>query len=185
MGPQGGKFLALLRGINVGGKNVILKDQLRIAFEDMGFTSVRTYIQSGNILFRSVDGDIDAHTRKIESVLSERFSYNARVVVLSEEHFKSIVKEAPDGWGTDDRSRHRILFVLGNVTPGEIMGQFNLPAKEVEIFTLGPQVIYSSVSKKYMTKSILRKLPTTPSYQQVTVRNHNTVKRVNKLFDEI
>ena len=185
MGSPGGKFLALLRGINVGGKNIILKGQLRQAFEDMGFTCVRTYIQSGNILFRSADGDIDAHRRNIETVLSERFSYNARAVVLSEEHFKSVVKEAPDGWGSDDRFSHRILFVLGDATPGEIMGQFESPDREVDIFTLGRRVIYSSVSTTHMTKSILRKLPTTPSYQQVTVRNHNTVNRLNKLFDEI
>ena len=115
MGSPGGKFLALLRGINVGGKNIILKDQLRQAFEDMGFTCVRTYIQSGNILFRSVDRDLDAHTRKIETVLSDRFSYNARAVVLSEEQFKSIVREAPDGWGVDDRFRHR--YYSSSVTP--------------------------------------------------------------------
>ena len=47
------KFLALLRGINVGGKNIIAKDDLRQCFEDLGFESVRTYIQSGNILFRA------------------------------------------------------------------------------------------------------------------------------------
>jgi uncharacterized protein (DUF1697 family) len=185
MGSPGGKFLALLRGINVGGKNIILKDMLRQAFEDMGFTSVRTYIQSGNILFRSVDGDIDAHTRTIETALSERFSYNARAVVLSEEHFKSIVREAPDGWGEDDRFRHRILFVLGNATPEAIMDQFESPDKEVETVTLGRQVIYSSVSKTHLAKSILRKLAVTPNYQQVTVRNHNPVYRINKLFDEI
>jgi uncharacterized protein (DUF1697 family) len=185
MGSQGGKFVALLRGINVGGKNIILKDQLRQAFEDMGFTGVRTYIQSGNILFRSVDGDIDAHTRKIESVLSARFSYNARTVVLSEEHFRSIVEEAPDGWGVDDEFRHRILFVLGDATPEEIMGPFDPPDKEVESITLGRQVIYSSVSKTHLARSVLRKLAATPHYQQVTVRNHNPVKRINMLFDEI
>ncbi len=185
MDSQGFKFVALLRGINVGGKNIILKGQLRQAFEDMGFTGVRTYIQSGNILFRSVDGDIDAHTRRIESVLSERFSYNARAVVLSEVYFKSIVREAPDGWGVDDGFRYRILFVLGNATPEEIMGHFEIPDNEVETITLGRQVIYSSVSKTHLARSILRKLAATPYYQQVTVRNHNPVKRINKLFDEI
>ena len=185
MGSPGGKFLALLRGINVGGKNIILKGQLRQAFEDMDFTGVRTYIQSGNILFRSVDGDIDAHTRRIESVLAERFSYNACAVVLSEEHFKSIVREAPDGWGVGDGFRHRILFVIGDATPEEIMGQFESPDKGVETVTLGRQVIYSSVSKTLLARSVLRKLAATPRYQQVTVRNHKPVKRINKLFDEI
>lgn len=58
MGSPGGKFVALLRGINVGGKNIILKGQLHQAFEDIGFTSVRTYIQSGNILSGVLTGTL-------------------------------------------------------------------------------------------------------------------------------
>lgn len=95
------------------------------------------------------------------------------------------MREAPDGWGVDDRFRHRILFVLGDATPGEIIGQFDPPDKEVETITLGRQVIYSSVSKTHLARSVLRKLAATPHYQQVTVRNHNPVNRINKLFDEI
>lgn len=185
MGSQGYKFLALLRGINVGGKNVISKDSLRQAFEDMGFTSVRTYIQSGNILFRSNDDDVVKHTKTVEVFLSDRFSYTARAFVYSESVYKSIVEDAPPNWGNNDQFRHRILFVLGNILPVEIMESLEAPNKDVETYTLGKQVIYSSVSKEHLFKSVLRKFATTPSYQQVTVRNHNTVLRLHALFDDI
>ena len=72
------RFLALLRGINVGGKNIVPKDALRKCFEDLGYRSVRTYIQSGNILFRSAETDVTALTDEIEHALSVRFSYDAR-----------------------------------------------------------------------------------------------------------
>ncbi|MEM7347262.1 MAG: DUF1697 domain-containing protein, partial [Chloroflexota bacterium] len=68
------KFLALLRGINVGGRNIISKDELRQAFEALGFTNVRTYIQSGNILFRSQDSDLKQLTQAVTNHLSRRFS---------------------------------------------------------------------------------------------------------------
>lgn len=83
MAKTASRFLALLRGINVGGKNIIAKDDLRRCFEDMGFTSVRTYIQSGNVLFRSDQTSIKQQTTAIEAGLSDRFSYEGQAVVLS------------------------------------------------------------------------------------------------------
>ena len=76
------RYLALLRGINVGGKNIIAKDDLRQCFEDLGYANVRTYIQSGNILFRSNLTSIKVVTAAVETQLSERFSYEAQAVVL-------------------------------------------------------------------------------------------------------
>jgi uncharacterized protein (DUF1697 family) len=179
------KFLALLRGINVGGKNIISKNSLRQAFEDMGFTNVLTYIQSGNILFRSEDRNTEKHTKKIEEFLSERFSFQARAVVLSENQLKSIIKEAPEDWGKNDKFRHRILFTLASANPKDIVEQLNPLRKGIEIVTIGPMVIYSTVARAHLSKSVLRKLPKTPEYQQITVRNHNTVNKLNKLFEKI
>ena len=179
------KYLALLRGINVGGKNIISKDELHQAFKTLGFSNILTYIQSGNILFRGKDLDPESHTKNIETLLSQRFHYNARAVVYSENKFKSIINEAPDNWGKDDKYRHCIFFLLGDVTPKEIMKHFGSSKKEVETITLGSKVIYSSVSKDRVAKSVLRKFPMTPAYQQVTVRNQNTVYKLSKLFEDI
>ena len=77
------RYLALLRGINVGGKNLIGKDDLRRCFEDLGFERVRTYIQSGNVLFRAPVADVAELNARVERRLSERFAYAARSVVLS------------------------------------------------------------------------------------------------------
>ena len=75
------RFLALLRGLNVGGQNVIGKDDLVRCFEEPGFESVRTYIQSGNVLFRSTETRVAALTRAIEERLSERLSNPVQAVV--------------------------------------------------------------------------------------------------------
>ena len=93
--------------------------------------------------------------------------------------------QAPDNWGKDEKSRHRILFPLGNISLKEIMEYLGSPTKEVETITLGSRVIYSSVSKNHIQKSVLRKFPATPAYQQVTIRNQNTVYKLIKLFEDI
>lgn len=96
------RFLALLRGINVGGKNVITKSELKRCFEELGFGRVRTYIQSGNILFRAGENSVKTLTRAIEKELSARFSYAAQAVVLSHEQYAFAVEAAPEDWGNDD-----------------------------------------------------------------------------------
>ena len=103
------RFLALLRGINVGGKNVITKSELKRCFEELGFGGVRTYIQSGNILFRAGETSVKTLTRAIEKELSARFSYAAQAVVLSHETIHIRRRGGTRGLGAPTTS--------GNTTP--------------------------------------------------------------------
>ena len=160
MEKNGSRFLALLRGINVGGKNVIAKDDLRRCFEDLGFKNVRTYIQSGNILFRSDETSVKALTAVVEAGLSDRFSYEAQVVILPHRKYRSAVEAAPDGWGMDDAQKHNALFTLNGTTPKKVMMQLAAPKAEIEAVTTGPGVIFWSASKTHLTKTtMMRRLP--------------------------
>ena len=102
MPPAQSRFLALLRGINVGGRNLIPKDDLCRCFEDLGYTNVRTYIQSGNVLFRSSLRIVKSLTAEIEAGLSRTFSYEARAVVLSHREYLAALLAAPSDWGPPD-----------------------------------------------------------------------------------
>ena len=179
------QFLALLRGINVGGRNVIAKDELRQCFEDLGFTNVRTYIQSGNILFRSDTCRISELTTAIETGLSERFSYEALAVVLSRRKYRAAVDSAPGDWGADDEQKHNALFTLRGMTPKKVLAQLPAPKRNMETVTTGPGVIFWSISRQQQSKTTLIKLPQEPAYQQVTIRNHRTVFKLRELLDEV
>lgn len=179
------RFLALLRGVNVGGKNIVPKDALRGCFEDLGFSSVRTYIQSGNILFRSKDTDVSALTDEIERALTGRFSYKARAVVLSRKSYRTAVDAAPEDWGQDDERMHHALFTLAGARPEDILARLPSPRLEWETVTPGTGVIYWSVSRTRPTRSTWVKLPASREYQKLTARNHNTVFRLRQLFEEI
>src|SRR5690349_11193302 len=96
---SGVRYLALLRGINVGGKNLIKMADLRDAFEDAGVTDVSTFIASGNVLFsapRQRRADLAAG---LESKLSRRFGTDLKVVLLNGAELKRVVDDAPRGFG--------------------------------------------------------------------------------------
>ena len=93
--------IALLRGINVGGKNIIRMADLKICFESMGLKNVETYIQSGNVLFSTTEKDKTKLTKKTETVLSERFNYKSRVVIITYRQLNKVINECPTGFGKD------------------------------------------------------------------------------------
>lgn len=185
MARQQSRFLALLRGINIGGRNIIAKGDLRGCFEDLGFTNVTTYIQSGNILFRSEQSRVVELTAAIEKAMADRFSYHAQAVVISHRKFKTAVQSAPRDWGEDEDHKHNALFTLGGITPSTVLKKLPSPKQEIERVKTGPGVIFWSISKKEQSKTTLMKLSKEPVYQELTVRNHNTVFKLLELFETI
>jgi uncharacterized protein (DUF1697 family) len=95
------RYLALLRGVNVGGKNLVKMADVRAAFESMGFADVATYIASGNVLFRAPRQRREELAARIESELTRRFGVELKVVLLTEARLKAVVEGAPRGFGGD------------------------------------------------------------------------------------
>ena len=178
-------FIALMRGLNVGGQNVIGKDDLVRCFADLGFDSVRTYIQSGNVLFRSEESRVATLTGAIEAALSERLSNRVRAVVLTRARYRAAVAAAPNGWGSDDDRKHNAAFTLRGVTPQRVIAQLPLPKEDIETVTAGPGVIFWSISQRHQTRTTWMKVAAAPVYQHVTVRNHRTVFRLRELLEAL
>ena len=178
------QYLALLRGINVGGNNIIKMADLKACFENMGFTEVVTYIQSGNVLFRSAEKDKTRLTRKIEQVLSERFSYKSRLVVVEHKELKKVVVWAPKGFGKElDKYRYDVIFLKEPLTPGEATK--NLSIKEgVDSAYAGKSVLYFSRLISKASQSHLTKIIKLPVYQNMTIRNWNTTNKLLALMEK-
>src|SRR5439155_8357695 len=91
-------YLALLRGINVGGGNIIKMTDLKVCFEGIELENVSTYIQSGNVVFDTPETDSAKLIRTLENALSRTFKpYKARIVLCSHAKLKQIVRKAPKG----------------------------------------------------------------------------------------
>ena len=96
-----------------------------------------------------------------------------------------VLAAAPPAWGEDPAYRHNALFTLAGTTPDEVLASIPPVKDELETVAAGPGVIFWSAEKKRVTRSAFVKLPALPVYQQVTIRNHNTVRRLAALLEEI
>lgn len=95
------KYIALLRGINISGKNKISMPALKLAFEEIGFLDVITYINSGNVIFSSNIQDNNELIRKIKSIIVNKFKLDIPVTVLSAKELSDILKNAPKWWNSN------------------------------------------------------------------------------------
>jgi uncharacterized protein (DUF1697 family) len=178
------QYLALLRGINVGGNNIIKMADLKACFENMGFTDVITYIQSGNILFRSAEKDKTKLTKKIEQRLSERFSYKSRLVIVAYKELKRVVEGAPKGFGAEfEKYRYDVIFLKEPLSASEAMK--NVSIKEgVDSAYAGKSVLYFSRLISKASQSHLTKVIKLPVYQNMTIRNWNSTTKLLALMEK-
>jgi len=176
--------VALLRGINVGGKNLIKMAELKACFEAGGFEDVATYIQSGNVLFRSARPGSAALVGRIEEMLTETFGYRARVVLRSRTQMRTIVEGAPKGFGSDPATyRYDVIFLKEPLTAKTALR--DVPAREgVDEAYAGRGVLYFSRLISRATQSRLSKVVSLPMYQSMTIRNWNTTTTLLRMMDE-
>jgi len=179
------QYLVLLRGINVGGKNIIKMADLKSGFEAMGFSNVMTYIQSGNVLVQSGEKDKAVLTSKIEKGLSKQFNFEARVVTVSHKELSNIVRDAPDGFGKDEKKfRYDVIFLKEPLTSKEAMKSVSL-REGVDTAHSGRQVLYFSRLTSRASQSRLTRIIGLPVYQNMTIRNWNTTTKLLDLFSRM
>ena len=174
-------YVALLRGINVGGKNLIRMVDLQACFTDHGFADVATYIQSGNVVFAAGRASQAALSERIESMLATSFDYEASVVLKSASQMRAIVVDAPEGFGADpERSRDDVIFLKPPLTARAALR--DVPTKEgVDTAAAGKGVIYFSRLTARATQSRLSRVVSMPIYRSMTIRNWNTTRRLAEL----
>ena len=177
------RYVALLRGINVGGKNLIRMPTLKAAFETAGFEDVSTYIQSGNVLFSSPSRSAKRLTEQVEAMLADAFDYIPTVVVRSERQLRAIVRNAPKGFGTQpEKYRSDVIFLKEPLRATEALAEIRTnPA--VDTATAGVGVLYFSRLEAKATASRLNTIVASPVYKSVTIRNWNTTTKLLALLD--
>ena len=175
------RYVCLLRGINVGGNNIIKMVDLRARFEALAFFEVSTYIASGNVVFGAKRTSSVKLAQAIEKALREAFSYEARIVLLGAEQLAEAIAEAPPGFGKDKATyRYDVAFVRSPVRAKDVLPE--LSAKEgVDTFTAGTHAIYFRRLIAKASQSHLAKISSKPVYQDLTVRNWNTSLALSKL----
>lgn len=171
-------YLALLRGINVGGNNLIKMTDLKAAFLNMNFKNVSTYIQSGNVIFYSTLRDKTQIKDTIEKNLNILFGYPGEVLVISAEELEKVMLKAPKHFGSKpEEFRYDVMFLLDPLTPEETLSSLKLRDGVDEAFT-GPGVVYFSRLISRAGQSYLSKVISLPIYKRMTIRNWNTTSKL-------
>jgi uncharacterized protein (DUF1697 family) len=176
-------YLALLRGINVGGNNIIKMDDLKKLFEELDFHDVKTYIQSGNVLFDDPEKDMLKLSKRIEKALLEKVNNRIDVVILPFHEMRKIIKERPDKFGEEkEKFRYDVLFLLEPLQVNEAIKEIKTRDGVDEIYG-GNKVIYFKRFIEKITKSYISRIVGTPIYQKITIRNWNTTKKLYELME--
>ena len=171
------KYVALIRGINVGGNSIVKMDALKKALEANGYTNVTTYINSGNVVFESPINDHRRLETELESIMQTAFHIPAKVVVRNRENFLKTLAGIPKGWGTGADYRCYLAFIKEPVTATEVTEAIT-PKEGVDFMSAGPGVVYMWTKMSGLTKSGFTKLVGTKVYQSMTMRNLNTVRKL-------
>ena len=178
------RYLVLLRGINVGGKNKVPMAPLRDLLEGLGYTDVATYIASGNVILSS-DRPAAEIKRRIEAALPTAFRLDSELVavlVLSRAQLRAVVNGKPRGFGEHPETYHSDAIFLMGIDAAEAMDAFD-PREGVDRVWPGKGVIYSQRLSVQRTKSRLNKAMSSPAYKSMTIRNWATTTKLLELVE--
>ena len=176
------KYVAFLRAINVGGKNLIKMDELKKKFKSAGCEDIRTYIQSGNVIFNSKISDENSLIKKIESELHKNLSNDVLVFLRTSEQLKSIIEANPFvKLISSNPTKLYVTFLTDELKP-KLKLPFLSAKKDVEVIQIKDREIYCithEIKGQYGFPNLFieKELGV-----KATTRNWNTIIKVNDLM---
>lgn len=126
------KYIALLRGINVGGNNKVSMADLKTCFEALGFLKVSTYINSGNVIFETEKKNKEKLVELCETALEKQFGFHGACAIIPATELKAALKHAPEWWDNGSDEKHNALFVIAPKKAEEIIDEVGAAKPEYE-----------------------------------------------------
>ena len=160
-------FVALLRGINLGAKNKVDMKSLKVLFEEMGYENVRTYIQTGNVVFDNASYDV----RQIESALREKYGFEIPVVVRSKEELEKIQQHP-----IFSKDQVYVMFLEKEITDEQQVLLDSLVDDEFVVWNRRNVII--NLSKSYHQTRFTNAFFEKKLDMASTARNQNTVNKI-------
>ena len=168
------KYIALLRGINVGGNHKVEMKKIKELFESLSFSSVSTYINSGNILFEGA-GKPQEIRQKLESNLKKAFGFDIPTLVKTEKEMIRIAEAVPRTWKNDAEQRTDVAYLFPEIDAKKIIDELPVKKEFIDVRYI-KGAIFWNVKREDVYKSHLAKIISHKIYQFMTVRNVNTAR---------
>jgi len=175
------RYVALLRGINVGGKTLIKMADLKASVEELGVDDVSTHIASGNVLFTSGERDAAKLETEIERAIEQRFQLPVKVVVLDRAEYAQIVKAIPKKWIGDASLRANVAFVRRGTDAKQVVRELQPDPAIEEVKAIDGAILWAT-KREALNRSVMRKLIGGAAYKELTVRNLNTTLKLQELL---
>lgn len=176
-------YVALLRGINVGGKNKVDMKSLKQMVEKAGMESVAAYLNTGNIIFKQEGLSSLEIEQILEKAVLETFALGIKIIVRSMEDFTAIMDSLPESWKNDQEMKSDVLFLWEEIDNEFLLDQLSIKPG-IDTVKHVPGAVLWSVDRENVTKSGLIKLAGTKLYKKMTIRNVNTTRKIYKLMQE-
>ncbi len=175
------EYIALLRVVNVGGKNKVTMSILKQEMQTKGFQNVITYINSGNILFDS-EFSKEHNTDILRSIIKDSFNLDIDVIIVSTKDLEESLSFVPVWWHDGNKEVvHNALFLFDPKTRDEMLEYTQNYDSHIESVFIYEDMIFWSANRPSYTKTKLGKLGSTRLCQNMTIRNSNTVHRLIEL----
>jgi uncharacterized protein (DUF1697 family) len=175
-------YVALLRGINVGGRNITQMAALKACLEGAGLDRVETFIQSGNVVFETRQKSTAKLTAQVDAAIETALGIDPRVVVLSRDRLETVLDEVPAAWRSKAGLRMNIAFLRPPVTAALALKDVDV-RPGVDVVEAGKGVLYMTTVLRDLAKSRLARIVTKPVYQEMTIRTYRTCQKILALMD--
>ena len=176
------RYVLLLRGVNVGGKNKVVMSELKELLKGEGFSDVDSYINSGNLFFAS-DESAEKIVLKVEKVLEENYEFSIPFVLLSKEEYLEEMAGLPDWW-KDEFARKDILFFSRGTDTDEFVrfveesGFYNEKVYVGKCAVFWAKIDEAEYQKTTYHKKILKQA----FYKTITIRNGKTIDKIAEIL---
>jgi uncharacterized protein (DUF1697 family) len=177
-------YVALLRGVNVGGRNLLPMAGLRASIADRGIPEVTTYLASGNVICRVADepGAGERVREVVTTAIAEDHGIDCSVLVRSGRTIGEVADAIPEPWRTDPAIKCDVLYLFPDIDRPDVLAE--LPMTKVDTALYTPGAVILSVPVALRTRSGLPRIVGTPLYPRVTIRNVRTATALGGLVQE-
>lgn len=173
------KYIALLRGINISGKNKIAMSELKKEFIDSEYKEVTTYLNSGNVVFESDIDDKDTIKSNIQIMTKNKFNFDIPVFIITMQELEETLNHSPEWWGKKDKEIYNnIIFVIPPTTFKQVFDTIGSPNKYEKVQEYKNNIFWSLDLKNYRKSNWWSKTASTEISDKITIRTANTMRKV-------
>jgi uncharacterized protein (DUF1697 family) len=173
-------YIAFLRGVNVGGKSIVSMAAIKEALVAIRLSDIRTYINSGNVIFSTRASDAQKLTARIEKALEQHTGMAIKVLVMDHKTLKKIVDAIPRNWVDDKTMRTYVLLLWKELDDGGILDRLAIKPG-VDELRYTPGAVVWRVDRENVSRSQMNRIVGTPLYKKITIRSANTMRKLNEL----